>query len=94
MNKELSTVEDIRRIDAKLDTVIEKLEIIARLEERHDGAVKRIDRQDQRLDRHSGRLDKLEAKVASNAASGSMVERAGWVVFSAIIAGLGFFLRG
>ena len=87
---------DDKRLDAlerKLDTVIDKLETLVRLEERHDGAVKRIDRQESRLDVHDTRIAVLEVDGKSTTTSTNFLERAAWVVFSAMIAALVYFGR-
>lgn len=89
------TVDNARldKFEKQLDTIVSRLETLVRLEERHDGAVKRIDRQELRLDRHSDRLDRLEVSTSKQGVSGSMVERAGWVGFAAIISTLAYMIR-
>ena len=90
------TVEDSRlsSLETKMDKVIERLDTLVRLEERHDGAVKRIDRHDDRLDRHASRIAQLEADAAVKLKSSSWIERFVWTVIAAAVGTAAYFVRG
>ncbi len=63
-------VDNVRldKIERQLDIIVTKLESLVRLEERHDGAVRRLDRMEARLDTHGKALDHLavHATVSEN----------------------------
>ena len=80
-------------IERTLETILEKVEVVVRLEERQDADRRRIDRQDARMDSHSHRIADLEQTSAANDKQTSMLERAGWVAASAVVGMLAYFIR-
>ena len=93
-NQEWINVDATRldKFEKQLDIIVARLETLVRLEERHDGAVKRIDRQERLLDRHSERLDAVEQKTNSNTSTTNVFERGAWVVFAAVLSAVTFLI--
>ena len=88
------TVDRLTTIEATLQAISEKLDVVVRLEERQDGQARRLDRADGRMDMHSKRIGTLEQTVAANNTQTGMIERAAWVVMSAAVGMLAYFLKG
>lgn len=85
MTKELYVVDDTRldRMENKLDKVVDALERLVRLEEKHDAVLGRVLRNEGRLDRHADRLHAAEERLNASAAISGRVERFVWVVLAA-----------
>ena len=96
MTKEYVVMTDSRlaAMERQLTAVLRKLDVVVRLEERQDATNRRLDRQDARMDSHSGRIGGLEQVAAASSKQTGMLERAGWVVATAGVGLLTFFLRG
>ena len=92
-----TVIVDNQRLDKferTLENIVSKLETLVRLEERHDGAVKRIDRHEDRMDGHATRLSALEASQRTNTATTGFIERGAWICFAAIVSAVMYFIRG
>lgn len=94
MTKDFNVEHRMEAVEGKLDRIIDKMEALIRLEERHDGTVKRVDRIDGRLDRHAERIGVLEAAAAVGDKAVGNLERAAWLVASAVVGFLAYVLRG
>ena len=80
-------------MERKIDTILDKLGVIARLEERQDATTSRLDRQDGRMDSHSHRIGNLEREAAASGKFVGMMERGWWVVATAGVGLIAYFLR-
>jgi chromosome segregation ATPase len=76
----------LQRIENKLDQLSELVGQIARVDERVVSIHKRLDRHEKRLDWLEEQKRDLEAVVSQGSATTKLYERAGWIVFSAIVA--------
>jgi chromosome segregation ATPase len=76
----------LQRIENKLDQLSELVGQIARVDERVVSIHKRLDRHEKRLDWLEEQKRDLEAVVSQGSSTTKLYERAGWIVFSAIVA--------
>lgn len=76
----------LQRIENKLDQLSELVGQIARVDERVVSIHKRLDRHEKRLDWLEEQKRDLESVVQQGSAASKLYERAGWIVFSAIVA--------
>ena len=76
----------LQRIENKLDQLSELVGQIARVDERVVSIHKRLDRHEKRLDWLEEQKRDLETVVSQGSATTKLYERAGWIVFSAIVA--------
>jgi len=82
------------KFERQLDIIVAKLESLVRLEEKHDGAVYRIDRQERRLDRHADRIDTLESGQNESRTSATMIERGFWLILTTVVSVTIYLLGG
>lgn len=80
------------RIEAKLDSLTDTVAILARIDERLVSSHKRLDRHEVRLDLLEGNIRDAETAMARVSGKGMVAERAGWIVFAAVIAASAKFL--
>lgn len=85
--KELYVVDEKRldRMENKLDKVVDALERLVRLEEKHDAVISRVDKQEGRLDRHADKIYTLEQFRTSSMLVSGRVERFVWLVVAALV---------
>ena len=76
----------LQRIENKLDQLSELVGQIARVDERVVSIHKRLDRHEKRLDWLEEQKRELETVVQKSGASTKLYERAGWILFSALVA--------
>jgi DNA repair exonuclease SbcCD ATPase subunit len=76
----------LQRIENKLDQLSELVGQIARVDERVVSIHKRLDRHEKRLDWLEEQKRDLETVVQQGSAASKLYERAGWIVFSALVA--------
>lgn len=76
----------LQRIESKLDQLSELVGQIARVDERVVSIHKRLDRHEKRMDWLEEQKRELEVVVQRGSASMKLYERAGWVVFSGLVA--------
>lgn len=76
----------LQRIENKLDQLSELVGQIARVDERVVSIHKRLDRHEKRLDWLEEQKRELETVVQQGNAASKLYERAGWIVFSALVA--------
>ena len=81
------------KIEGKLDDVAEALVTIARVEERNKASSDRIDRLEFRADQQEGELDALKEKVNDNHKSVQFGNKVFWIIFSTVVATLGYLAR-
>ena len=95
-NKEYMVVDERRldRMEEKLDKVVESLNALVRLEEKHNSIELRLERAEGRVDTHARRLTDVEGDLRARGAIGGKVERFIWVVVSAVVGAVAFYLRG
>ena len=79
--------ERMNSLEGKLDSIVDKLESLVRLEERHNSTVSR-------LDRLESKVDDMSEKVQANTFVSGAVERFAWVIVSALVGVIAFFARG
>ena len=75
----------LERLEEKLDKVIDALERLVRLEERHESVAVRVDRVEGRQDTHAQRLMDLEGEMKSRGAVAGKVERFIWIVTAGLV---------
>jgi tetrahydromethanopterin S-methyltransferase subunit G len=73
------------RIENKLDSVVETLNALARVEERQFAANKRMDRFEFRLDHNEGEIDQIKGKLTHTSTISKGTERLLWVLFAAVL---------
>ena len=73
------------RIENKLDSVVETLNALARVEERQFAANKRMDRFELRLDVYEKDLDTHAQKLVGQSHSVKLAERVLWALFAAAL---------
>ena len=74
----------LSRVEAQLELIVSRLEALVRLEERHDGALHRLDRVETSTDANTIRIDALERTSATNTHTNLAVERGFWIVATAV----------
>ena len=80
------------RIEAKLDSLTDTVAILARIDERLVSSHKRLDRHEVRLDLLEGNIRDAETAMARVSGKSMVAERAGWIIFAAVIAASAKFL--
>lgn len=95
MSRDIHPVSDdaLQHLQQTVDRVLERLDVVVRLEERQDGLNRRQDRAETRLDGHGQRLLQIEKEAIGSGRSAAMVERVMWIGLSACIGLLTYFLR-
>ena len=81
------------RIEAKLDKLTDQLSELGRIDERTDAAHARLNRHETRLDWVEKEHRELVEQFQKHQGSSAMWERAGWIVFAAIIGAVAHLLR-
>jgi len=74
------------RIESKLDALAEMMADLARLDERADGIEQKLQRHELRLDLIENATNKNTEALAGLSGKGMMIERAGWIMFAAVVA--------
>ena len=74
------------RIESKLDALAEMMADLARLDERADGIEQKLQRHELRLDLIENATNKSTEALAGLSGKGMMIERAGWIMFAAVVA--------
>ena len=82
------------QIDSKLDKLSDAVSRLAMIEERITHQTTSLTRQDERLDEQDKRLRQLEFLSSRRGVMLNYVERFGWLVLTAAIGLLSYFLRG
>jgi len=80
------------RIELKLDQLSETVAVLARIDERLVSSHKRLDRHEVRLDLLEGNIRETETAMARVSGKSMIAERAGWIMFAAVIAASAKFL--
>ena len=80
------------RIELKLDQLSETVAVLARIDERLVSSHKRLDRHEVRLDLLEGNIRETETAMARVSGKSMVAERAGWIIFAAVIAASSKFL--
>jgi predicted nuclease with TOPRIM domain len=70
----------------QLRLVIDRLDALVRLEERHKNTVESLNRAHDRVDKLEAKVDVLEQVVTSNSFVTKIAERLGWMLISAGVA--------
>ena len=89
-------MDDLKRLDRienKIDKLVEVVASLARLEERMDAVVQRVDRHEYRLDDQEQHTEVLTEKVNENTSSRNALERFVWLVFAAIASTVAYMFR-
>ena len=81
------------RIEEKLDKLTDQLSEMGRIDERTDAAHARLNRHEHRLDWIEREHRELVEQFQKHQGSSAMWERAGWIMFAAIIGAAGHLLR-
>ena len=89
------TVDNDRlsRVEAQLELIVQRLEALVRLEERHDSALRRLDRVEATADAHTIRIDALDRVSDQNHQTSKLVERVGWMLFTAVLSGCAYWIN-
>ncbi|WP_263322576.1 hypothetical protein [Endozoicomonas sp. Mp262] len=82
------------QIDSKLDKLSDAVSRLAMIEERITHQTTGLNRQNERLDGHEKRLRQLEFQSSTRGVVLSYIERFGWLLLTASIGLLSYFLRG
>lgn len=89
-------MDDLKRLDRienKIDKLVEVVASLARLEERMDAVVQRVDRHEYRLDDQEQHTEVLTEKVNENTSSRNVLERFVWLVVAAIASTVAYMFR-
>tara|TARA_A200000159_G_scaffold133874_1_gene132156 strand:- start:1655 stop:1933 length:279 start_codon:yes stop_codon:yes gene_type:complete len=89
-------MDDLKRLDRienKIDKLVEVVASLARLEERMDAVVQRVDRHEYRLDDQEQHTESLTEKVSENTSSRNALERFVWLVVAAIASTVAYMFR-
>lgn len=89
-------MDDLKRLDRienKIDKLVEVVASLARLEERMDAVVQRVDRHEYRLDDQEQHTESLTEKVNENTSSRNTLERFVWLVVAAIASTVAYMFR-
>jgi hypothetical protein len=89
-------MDDLKRLDRienKIDKLVEVVASLARLEERMDAVVQRVDRHEYRLDDQEQHTEVLTEKVNENTSSRNALERFVWLVVAAIASTVAYMFR-
>ena len=89
-------MDDLKRLDRienKIDKLVEVVASLARLEERMDAVVQRVDRHGYRLDDQEQHTEVLTEKVNENTSSRNVLERFVWLVIAAIASTVAYMFR-
>lgn len=89
-------MDDLKRLDRienKIDKLVEVVASLARLEERMDAVVQRVDRHEYRLDDQEQHAEVLTEKVNENTSSRNALERFVWLVVAAIASTVAYMFR-
>jgi hypothetical protein len=89
-------MDDLKRLDRienKIDKLVEVVASLARLEERMDAVVQRVDRHEYRLDDQEQHTESLTEKVNENTSSRNALERFVWLVVAAIASTVAYMFR-
>jgi uncharacterized protein Yka (UPF0111/DUF47 family) len=81
------------RIEAKLDKLTDQLSELGRIDERTDAAHARVTRLEKRIDWVEREHRELVEEFQKQTGASQLWERAGWLVFAAIIGAAGHLLR-
>lgn len=73
------------RIEVKLDKLTEQLSEMGRIDERTDAAHARLDRHEQRLDWIEREHRELVEDFQKHSGTAMIWERAGWILFAALL---------
>lgn len=79
-------------IETKIDKLTDTVAILGRIDERLVSSHKRLDRHELRLDLLEGNIRDAETAMARVSGKSMIAERAGWIVFAAVIAASAKFL--
>ena len=82
------------QIDSKLDKLSDAISRLAMIEERITHQNDGLNRQVERLDDHEKRLRLMEFQSSARGVVLGYIERFGWIVLTATIGLLSYFLRG
>ena len=87
-------VDDKRldRMESKIDKVVDALQALVRLEEKHINLEARMSRSEDRLDNHGLRITEAEKELRSRGAVSGRVERFAWLILAALIGSIGLLL--
>ena len=81
------------RIESKLDKLSEVVSAIARVEEKLLAGNNRMDRLEQRADKHCREIDEIKQIAAYNHTYVKTLERFAWILISATVGFLTYYLR-
>lgn len=81
------------RIEEKLDRLTDQLSEMGRIDERTDAAHARLNRHETRIDWIEKEHRELVEQFQKHQGSSAMWERAGWIMFAAIIGAAGHLLK-
>ena len=81
-------------LEGKIDKILNRMEVVARLEERQISTANLIERNKNRLDVHEERITDLETDTRGMQTSASIMERGYWIIFSAIVGFIMYFSKG
>ena len=91
-------MEDLSRrldqIDSKLDKLSDAVSRLAMIEERITHQTTSLSRQNERLDEQDKRIRLLEFQASRRGVMLNYIERFGWIVLTAVIGLLSYFLKG
>ena len=83
----------LHRIEEKLDRLTDQLSEIGRIDERTDAAHARLNRHETRIDWIEKEHRDLVEQFQKHQGSTALYERAGWVVFAAVVGAVAHLLR-
>ena len=86
--------QKLDKLEAKLDSIVERLEQLVRLEVKHDNTDYRVTQIEKRLDAVNDKVELLQDNVTANSMITGGVERFGWILVTAVVGILAFFARG
>jgi predicted nuclease with TOPRIM domain len=83
----------LHRIEEKLDRLTDQLSEMGRIDERTDAAHARLNRHETRIDWIEKEHRDLVEQFQKHQGSTALYERAGWVVFAAVVGAVAHLLR-
>jgi len=84
-SEQMELQDRLLRIEAKLDKLTEQLSEMGRIDERTDAAHARLNRHETRLDWIEREHRELVEQFQKHSGTAMMWERAGWILFAALL---------
>ena len=89
----MSVERQLTEVKAQLDKIVSRLDDLVVLEAKHDNTVEAVNRCHKRVDKLEIKVEELAKEAAANTFLTRIGERIGWLIMSAAVGLVAYFIR-